>query len=81
MIRIIQSSDKVSLQSLLNSRVSNQAEIAGRVAAIMDEVRQSGDNALCGFTRRFDKADLTPEQLRVSEEEIKWAYSRWIRRY
>lgn len=75
MIRIIQSSDKESLQALLSSRVSSHTEVAGRVAAIMDEVRQSGDSALCGFTRRFDRADLTPEQLRVTEEEIAWAYS------
>ncbi|MEW6697710.1 MAG: histidinol dehydrogenase [Bacillota bacterium] len=73
-IRILHSSDENGINSLLESRAGNQAELAGRVAAIMDEVQQRGDEALCGFTKRFDRADLTPARLRVSQAEIDQAY-------
>ncbi len=74
MIRIINESDTELLNSVLKGRTAYQAEIASRVASIMEEVRESGDDALCGFTRRFDRANLTPEQLRVTSEEIDQAY-------
>lgn len=74
MIKIINESDTEQLNSLLKGRTAYQAEIASRVASIMEEVRERGDDALCGFTRRFDRANLTPEQLRVTSEEIDQAY-------
>lgn len=74
MIRIINESDTEQLNSVLKGRTAYQAEIASRVASIMEEVRESGDDALCGFTRRFDRANLTPEELRVTSEEIDQAY-------
>ncbi len=73
-IRIIKSSEETEINSLLESRATNQAALAGRVAAIIEEVQQRGDDALCGFSRRFDGADLKPTQLRVSQEEIDQAY-------
>lgn len=75
LIRILQSSQKSEINELFNNRVTNAQAIASRVAAILDEVKQSGDQALCGFTRRFDKADLTPDQLRVTKDEIEQAYA------
>lgn len=74
MIKIIPSGDTETIKTLLNSRTATKADIADRVAAIMNEVRESGDRALCGFTLRFDRASLTPEELRVSQEEIDEAY-------
>lgn len=73
-VRVLQSSQRDEINELLNNRVTNAQDLASRVAAILDEVRQSGDTALCGFTRRFDKADLNPAQLRVTQEEIEQAY-------
>ncbi|SHF09410.1 histidinol dehydrogenase [Desulforamulus putei] len=73
-IRILKSSQETAINSLLESRTANQAELAGRVAAIVEEVRQRGDEALCDFTKRFDRADLTPAQLKVTREEIDQAY-------
>ncbi|AEG59564.1 histidinol dehydrogenase [Desulforamulus ruminis] len=75
MIKIIEVSDSEGLKALLKGRSGGQEGIASRVAAIMQEVRERGDIALCGFTRRFDGASLTPEQLRVTDEEIDQAYS------
>ena len=44
------------------------------VEEIIGQVRQRGDDALLEYTQRFDGAALTPETLRVSEEEIDAAW-------
>ena len=43
------------------------------VAAIIAEVRARGDDALCDYTRRFDRLDLTPETLPISRDEVEAA--------
>jgi histidinol dehydrogenase len=40
------------------------------VAAIIEEVRARGDEAVLEFTERFDHAELGPEQLRVDANEL-----------
>src|SRR5438270_14041549 len=49
-------------------------ELIERVLPIIQEVRQRGDEALIEFTARFDRVELTPDQLRLSREESKRAY-------
>jgi histidinol dehydrogenase len=46
------------------------AEIDASVAAIIEDVRARGDEALVDLTARFDGVTLTPETLRVSREEL-----------
>ena len=41
---------------------------------ILDKVKQEKDQALFGYTKEFDKADITAENIKVTEEEIKEAY-------
>lgn len=43
------------------------------VAAIIDEVRRRGDEAVVAYTRKFDAPEMTVANLRVSEEEIEKA--------
>jgi histidinol dehydrogenase len=45
------------------------------VKAIIKEVRKKGDAALVKFAEKFDGAKVAVENLRVTEEEIKQAYS------
>lgn len=45
------------------------------VNEILDLVRTKGDDALLELTYKFDKVKLTKETLKVSEEEIKMAYT------
>jgi len=40
------------------------------VAAIIEEVRKRGDDAVLDFTERFDHAELGPDQLRVDANEL-----------
>lgn len=49
-------------------------ELTERVRPIVQAVRENGDAALVDFTARFDRVQLTPEQLRVSREEIEQAH-------
>jgi histidinol dehydrogenase len=45
------------------------------VKEIVDAIRREGDDALLRYTAAFDKVTLTPEQLRVTDEEIQGAYA------
>ena len=45
------------------------------VAAILQAVRERGDEALLEYTRRFDAPNMTLDQLRVSESELREAYA------
>jgi histidinol dehydrogenase len=49
-------------------------EAAAQVEKIVFAVQKEGDAALCRFTREFDGADLSPEELPVTQEEIRAAY-------
>lgn len=54
----------------MNRRAIPGDEVLQSVAAIIEEVRNRGDEALCDYAARFDRVELTPDQLRVTEEEL-----------
>ena len=54
----------------MNRRAIPGDEVRQSVASIIDEVRLHGDAALCDYAARFDRVELTPAQLRVTEEEL-----------
>ena len=56
--------------ALLAGRRGNSARVDQAVAAILREVRARGDAALCDYTRQFDRLDLVPGGLRVTQAEI-----------
>jgi histidinol dehydrogenase len=62
------------LAGLLPAPSQPGADVAGPVAAIIEEVRQGGDEALRAITRRFDGVDL--ENFRISSEQIHDALAR-----
>jgi histidinol dehydrogenase len=45
-------------------------DVDKRVGAILRDIRERGDAAVCDYTRRFDEFNLTPELMRVPEEDI-----------
>ncbi len=45
-----------------------------KVRRILEDVRNSGDEALLRYTRKFDRVKLTSRELQVSEAEINGAY-------
>ena len=62
------------LEKLLKRSPNNYTEYADSVQAIVDQVKKGGDKALFSLTKKFDGADLTAENVRVTDEEIKAAY-------
>ncbi len=58
------------LAEFLAAERETQQEVDQAVAAILAEVRRRGDAAVLDYTRRFDRLDLTPRELRITAEEI-----------
>lgn len=58
------------LANLLADRSSDERSVTEPVRAILADVRQRGDEALCDYTARFDRLTLPAEKLRISAEEI-----------
>jgi len=52
----------------------HKPKVSETVRRIIEDVRLHGDEAVVKYTKRFDKAKLTPKQLRVPENEISAAY-------
>ena len=55
---------------LLNAKREDSPDVDAVVAEIIAQVRAEGDAALIELTARFDRLTLTPETLRISQEEI-----------
>ncbi len=49
-------------------------ELTERVRPIIQAVRERGDEALVEFTERFDRVQLSPDRLRVGQDEIERAH-------
>lgn len=54
----------------MNRRAIPGTEVREAVAQIIDAVQARGDAALCDFAAKFDRVQLAPEQLRVTEAEL-----------
>ena len=62
------------LDQLLKRSPTSYGEFEGRVAEIVSNVRNKGDEAVFSYTRMFDKADINAENIVVTKEEIEEAY-------
>ena len=49
--------------------------VRGVVSGVIADIRARGDDALIELTKKFDGADLTPQTLKVSDEEIEAAWA------
>lgn len=62
-----------ALDELVERRRDAEDDVRDGVAAIVAAVRAGGDAALVELTRRFDRLDLAPEDLRIGEAGIEAA--------
>lgn len=62
------------LEDLLKRSPNSYGEFEGRVAAILADVKERRDAALFECTKKFDGADISADNLVVTEEEIREAY-------
>ena len=70
------SSRKNLLDELLKRSPNHYGAYAEQVNAILQEVKEKGDEALFSFTERFDGVKLTKDTLQVTREEIEEAYDK-----
>lgn len=73
-VTLTKESTKDILENLLKRSPSSYGKYETAVAQILDKVKQEGDQALFAYTKEFDKADITAENIQVTEEEIQEAY-------
>ena len=53
-----------------------ESEYARSVLEIIENVKNFGDNAVFSYAKKFDRVELTPENVKVSEEEIEEAFKK-----
>lgn len=68
--------DFAAVLESLYRRPSYPAEIEAQVKEIIEDVRLNGNPALVKYARKFDRVSLTPEEFRVSADEIQQAVTR-----
>lgn len=63
------------LENLLKRSPNQYGKYQASVDEILNEVKTKGDQAVFAYTKKYDKAELTADQLYVTQEEIDEAYS------
>ena len=62
------------LEDLLKRSPNHYGEYEQGVAEILAAVKEKKDEALFDYTKRFDKAEISAANIRVTKEEIEEAY-------
>ncbi len=76
-MRIVKLTDETKnniLEDLLKRSPSQYREYESVVSEIIENIRTNGDEAANGYTLQFDGAVITPETIRVTDQEIEEAY-------
>ena len=73
-IKLTKESTKGILENLLKRSPNQYGSYETAVAEILERVKTEGDEALFSLTRQFDHAEITRENIRVTEDEIREAY-------
>lgn len=74
-VNLTEETKKNILKDLLKRSPSNFGSYADTVEKIVNDVRDHGDEALFGYTKQFDKADINAGNVLVTKEEIEYAYT------
>ena len=73
-VNLSQESRKSILNDLLKRSPNNYGQYESTVNDIIENVKASGDQAIFEYTKKFDRFDLTAENIKVTREEIDEAY-------
>ena len=73
-LKLTEESRKGLLDELLKRSPNNYGQYESQVKEIIEQVRNRRDEALFAYTRQFDGADITPQNIRVTPGEIEEAY-------
>ena len=75
-INLTQESKKNILNDLLKRSPNNYGKFEETVNEILANVKANGDKALFEYTKKFDRYDLTAENIQVTRAEIDEAYTK-----
>jgi histidinol dehydrogenase len=82
-LKIISASDRRALDKVLGAESAADAALTRRVAAIIADVRRSGDRAVLAYAKRFDRLDgameVTVDEIALRAREAAPAVRRAIR--
>ena len=73
-VKLNEDSIKDILDNLLKRSPNNYKEQEQIVNDILANIRENGDDALFEYTKNFDKAEITADNVKVTKEEIDEAY-------
>ena len=74
-VKLTKESKSNILENILKRSPNSYGKFESAVADILANVKSRGDDALFEYTRNFDKADINPSNIVVTQEEIDEAYS------
>lgn len=74
-VQLTKESRENILENLLKRSPNQYDQYQSTVNEILENVKMQGDKAVFEYTKQFDKAEITAENLYVTEEEIQEAYS------
>lgn len=74
-LKLTSDTKKNLLEDLLKRSPNNYTQYEASVNAIIEKVRAEKDVAVFAYTKQFDGADINASNVRVTEEEIKEAYT------
>jgi len=72
-MRVVRNLD--SLEKILRKKRSGKNKVPEKVAKIIKDVKDNGDNALIEYTKKFDKVKISQRDLKISESEISAAFN------
>lgn len=73
-VQLTKDTKKNILEQLLKRSPDSYPEFEARVQAIVENVKENGDEAVFGYTKQFDGVEITAQNVRVTPEEIEEAY-------
>lgn len=74
-LKLTSDTKKNLLEDLLKRSPNNYTQYEDKVNAIIEKVRAEKDAAVFSYTKQFDGADINASNIRVTEDEIKEAYT------
>lgn len=73
-VTLTKETTKDILENLLKRSPNQYGSYEAAVREILAKIQEEGDEALFAYTKKFDRAEITEQNVRVTEEEIREAY-------
>ena len=73
-VTLTKETTKDILENLLRRSPNQYGSYETAVREILAKIQEEGDGALFAYTKKFDRAEITEQNVRVTDEEIREAY-------